>query len=132
MTMSDSSQSPPAVQRLSKRSSVDSGICGMESQRISNGGQCAEKQIGRSQQQKLNRFDRSTSLPQQLTNGLAGTEESTDGFLQCNGSNNQIGHISLLSPLRKMDFALCKYNRAHVLKCLTFFTTNHERTTLSH
>ncbi|XP_058053807.1 uncharacterized protein LOC131205638 [Anopheles bellator] len=119
-----SSQSPPGA-RLSKRSSIDSGI-NMDSR---SGG------LGRSGKafrdaQRSNRMDRSMSLPLGSavsgfglgaggaggkTLGTAtGSERESDSFSLSLGertteSPSQISsNASLLSPLRKMDFALCE------------------------
>lgn len=128
-----SSQSPPAA-RLSKRSSVDSGI-NMDSRTVSRAGK-----IIRDQQLKLSRylsnhcetypniknvpifslrFDRSMSLPvsntsQNLTNSDAvdcfslSIDSAMEGGISTYSNSTNLSNVSLLSPLRKMDFALCK------------------------
>lgn len=94
-----------------------------------------QQQHHQQQHQKLSRFDRSMSLP--VHNSIASpsayaissTEDSSDGFSlsepggsltnsvdassASGGSYGALqaafgGHMSLLSPLRKMDFALCE------------------------
>ncbi|KAJ6642159.1 Calmodulin-binding transcription activator 2 [Pseudolycoriella hygida] len=107
-----SSQSPPAP-RLTKRPSVDSGI-NMDVRTNSRSGK-----IIREQQLKLTRFDRSMSLPVSNSPISFATPDTIDAFSTSidsamEGSNfnstttNSISNISLLSPLRKMDFALCE------------------------
>ncbi|XP_037035422.1 calmodulin-binding transcription activator 1 isoform X4 [Bradysia coprophila] len=107
-----SSQSPPAA-RLTKRPSVDSGI-NMDVRTASRSGK-----IIREQQLKLTRFDRSMSLPVSNSPISFATSDTIDTFSisidsAMEGSsfnstaNTSISNISLLSPLRKMDFALCE------------------------
>lgn len=118
------SQSPPGA-RLSKRSSIDSGI-NMESR--SSGGLGGRSGKSFRDAQRLNRTDRSMSLP--LGSGSSfglgstgsgksiasssATEREADSFSlslseRTTESPSQISsNTSLLSPLRKMDFALCK------------------------
>ncbi|XP_021696358.1 uncharacterized protein LOC5577064 isoform X3 [Aedes aegypti] len=134
-----SGQSPPGA-RLSKRSSVDSGI-NMETRSMSKSGKSLRDA------QRLNRTDRSMSLP--LASGSSGGYSSpfggssitgtSSGNKSSNGnggaSNNSdsdnfslslndrttespsqassnLSNSSLLSPLRKMDFALCEVSAA--------------------
>uniref|UniRef100_A0A182SNB3 ANK_REP_REGION domain-containing protein n=1 Tax=Anopheles maculatus TaxID=74869 RepID=A0A182SNB3_9DIPT len=115
-----SSQSPPGA-RLSKRSSIDSGI-NMDNRSV------ALSRTGktfRDAGQRTNRMDRSMSLPlasgggQPSGKNQPGTPSSTadretDSFSlslseRTTESPSQVSsNVSLLSPLRKMDFALCK------------------------
>ncbi|XP_062553575.1 uncharacterized protein LOC134218497 isoform X5 [Armigeres subalbatus] len=125
-----SGQSPPGA-RLSKRSSIDSGI-NMETRSISKSGKSLRDV------QRINRNDRSMSLP--LAAGSSGGYSSPFGGSSTNGSNNKssnnsdsdnfslslndratespsqassnLSNSSLLSPLRKMDFALCEVSAA--------------------
>ncbi|XP_035787372.1 uncharacterized protein LOC118464251 isoform X3 [Anopheles albimanus] len=119
------SQSPPGA-RLSKRSSIDSGI-NMDS-RSGAGGLSGRSGKSFRDAQRLNRTDRSMSLP--LGSGSSfglgstgsgksiasssATERETDSFSlslseRTTESPSQISsNTSLLSPLRKMDFALCE------------------------
>lgn len=120
------SQSPPGA-RLSKRSSIDSGI-NMDNRSV------ALSRTGKAfrEAQRTNRMDRSMSLPLASGGGgggggqpsgknqpgtpssTAGGDRETDSFSlslsECTTeSPSQVSsNVSLLSPLRKMDFALCK------------------------
>uniref|UniRef100_A0A182P0P4 CG-1 domain-containing protein n=1 Tax=Anopheles epiroticus TaxID=199890 RepID=A0A182P0P4_9DIPT len=119
-----SSQSPPGA-RLSKRSSIDSGI-NMDNRSV------ALSRTGKAfrEAQRTNRMDRSMSLPLATGSGgvgqpsgknqpgtpssTAGGDRETDSFSlslseRTTESPSQISsNVSLLSPLRKMDFALCE------------------------
>uniref|UniRef100_A0A8W7P518 CG-1 domain-containing protein n=1 Tax=Anopheles coluzzii TaxID=1518534 RepID=A0A8W7P518_ANOCL len=116
-----SSQSPPGA-RLSKRSSIDSGI-NMDNRSV------ALSRTGKAfrEAQRTNRMDRSMSLPLASGGGggqpsgknqpgtpssTAGGDRETDSFSlslseRTTESPSQVSsNVSLLSPLRKMDFAL--------------------------
>ncbi|XP_035910249.1 uncharacterized protein LOC118511369 isoform X2 [Anopheles stephensi] len=117
-----SSQSPPGA-RLSKRSSIDSGI-NMDNRSV------ALSRTGktfRDAGQRTNRMDRSMSLPLASGGGqpsgknqpgtpssTAGGDREADSFSlslseRTTESPSQVSsNVSLLSPLRKMDFALCE------------------------
>ncbi|XP_040164964.1 uncharacterized protein LOC120901256 isoform X2 [Anopheles arabiensis] len=118
-----SSQSPPGA-RLSKRSSIDSGI-NMDNRSV------ALSRTGKAfrEAQRTNRMDRSMSLPLASGGGggqpsgknqpgtpssTAGGDRETDSFSlslseRTTESPSQVSsNVSLLSPLRKMDFALCE------------------------
>uniref|UniRef100_A0A182JNF8 CG-1 domain-containing protein n=1 Tax=Anopheles christyi TaxID=43041 RepID=A0A182JNF8_9DIPT len=120
-----SSQSPPGA-RLSKRSSIDSGI-NMENRSV------ALSRTGKAfrEAQRTNRMDRSMSLPLASASGVGGGlpsgknqpgtpsstaagDRETDSFsLSLSESTSESpsqlsSNVSLLSPLRKMDFALCE------------------------
>ncbi|XP_049290205.1 uncharacterized protein LOC125767566 isoform X1 [Anopheles funestus] len=116
-----SSQSPPGA-RLSKRSSIDSGI-NMDNR---SGGLSRTGKTFRDAQ-RTNRMDRSMSLPLASGGGqpsgknqpgtpssTAGGDRETDSFSlslseRTTESPSQVSsNVSLLSPLRKMDFALCE------------------------
>ncbi|XP_055619380.1 calmodulin-binding transcription activator 1 isoform X3 [Toxorhynchites rutilus septentrionalis] len=118
-----SGQSPPGA-RLSKRSSIDSGINMETRSTMSKTGKSLRDA------QRLSRTDRSMSLPVGAggnqspygganaanvshKGGAAGNTDADNFPLSLNDrtteSPSQIsGNISLLSPLRKMDFALCE------------------------
>ncbi|XP_039443464.1 uncharacterized protein LOC120423649 isoform X7 [Culex pipiens pallens] len=139
-----SGQSPPGA-RLSKRSSIDSGINMETRSSLSKAGKSLRES------QRLNRTDRSMSLP--LTAGgsvsggqgsspfgvsaaivgsaaAKGTTSSSGGGGPGSDSDNfslslndrstespsqnssNLSNTSLLSPLRKMDFALCEVSAA--------------------
>ncbi|XP_029726641.1 uncharacterized protein LOC109414816 isoform X3 [Aedes albopictus] len=136
-----SGQSPPGA-RLSKRSSVDSGI-NMETRSMSKSGKSLRDN------QRMNRTDRSMSLPlasgssggfsssfggssnnngtssntksSNAGNGGASNNSDSDNFsLSLNDrttespsqASSNLSNSSLLSPLRKMDFALCEVSAA--------------------
>lgn len=135
--------------RLAKRQSIDSGI-NVDPTRSSS-------RIGKSSTRdqllmKLNRFDRSMSLPlssscsfltfnssnsittaasslataQAADPSAAGIDSAIDSFslsidsaidpnsFYSSGSNTSLNNTSLLSPPRRMDFALCKYEIASI------------------
>ncbi|XP_053688372.1 uncharacterized protein LOC128737701 isoform X2 [Sabethes cyaneus] len=131
-----SGQSPPGA-RLSKRSSIDSGI-NMETRPSLNKAGKSLRDI-----QRMNRADRSMSLP--LASGTGGGGQSSPfnsahaggnagskgSFGSTNGDSENyslsindrttespsqnsgtLSNASLLSPLRKMDFALCEVSAA--------------------
>ncbi|XP_055609247.1 uncharacterized protein LOC129756408 isoform X2 [Uranotaenia lowii] len=140
-----SGQSPPGA-RLSKRSSIDSGINMDSRSPLSKTGKSLRDM------QRLNRNDRSMSLPlastgsgslgsSQFTGATVGTVTLTSATLigkgptsigtNSNDSDNfslsltertssdspsqmssHLSNTSLLSPLRKMDFALCEVSAA--------------------
>lgn len=128
--------------RLLKRQSIDSGI-NMDPLRSTS-------RVGKSSTlMKLNRFDRSMSLPlssscsfltfnssnsittaasslataQAADAAAAGIDSAIDSFslsidsaidphsFYSSGSNTSLNNTSLLSPPRRMDFALCEYNQ---------------------
>lgn len=129
------------VNRLNKRQSIDSGI-NMDAVRSTS--RIGKPSI-RDQLMKLNRFDRSMSLPLSSSTFLtfnssnsittaatslahahaadlasAGIDSAIDSFslsidsaidpnsFYSSGSNTSLSNASLLSPPRRMDFALCK------------------------
>lgn len=113
-----STLSPPGL-RLSKRSSVDSGINVDIRQTYST---TLTRNTGKSVRdavQKMSRFDRSMSLP--ITNSplsysnIDGNDSyslSIDSSMEgssCNTNLSSLNTNCLASPLRKMDMALCKY-----------------------
>ncbi|XP_055531711.1 calmodulin-binding transcription activator 1 isoform X2 [Wyeomyia smithii] len=126
-----SGQSPPGA-RLSKRSSIDSGIH-METRPSQNKAGKSLRDI-----QRMNRGDRSMSLPLASGTGagqsspfntthtgntgskgsfggdsenfsLSINDRTTESPSQISGT---LSNASLLSPLRKMDFALCEVSAA--------------------
>lgn len=138
--------------RLMKRQSIDSGI-NMDPSRSTS-------RVGKSSTlMKLNRFDRSMSLPlssscsfltfnssnsittaasslataQAADAAAAGIDSAIDSFslsidsaidphsFYSSGSNTSLNNTSLLSPPRRMDFALCEYSQYKFLS-FTFFT----------
>lgn len=128
--------------RLIKRQSIDSGI-NLDAMRTTSR---IGKSTTRDQLMKLNRFDRSMSLPlssscsfltfnssnsittaasslataQAADSAAAGIDSAIDSFslsidsaidpnsFYSSGSNTSLSNASLLSPPRRMDFALCK------------------------
>lgn len=131
-------QSPPATNsnsiqsRLFKRTSIDSGI-NMDANPSLRSFFRANNKFMRDVHSKLSRADRSMSLPvanSTLTafskNPSMGSSASThDTIADCFSlsidsaldpvsfcSSTATSNASLLSPIRKMDFALCKYSNA--------------------
>lgn len=127
----NSSQSPPALSqsnngRLFKRTSVDSGI-NMDLPSVRS--MFRSHKFARDFHTKLSRADRSMSLPVAnsilnafSTNPSMGATSTHDTIADCfslsidsaldptsySTANTSLSNISLLSPNRKMDFALCK------------------------
>lgn len=130
--------------RLTKRTSVDSGI-NMEQSTFRPSLARSKAQSREYQLMRLNRFDRSMSLPISNSSILAfnssnsittaasqiysitaaaaaGIDSANDSFslsldsaidphgFYSNGSNASLNNTSLLSPTRRMDFALCEYS----------------------
>lgn len=131
-----SSQSPPASSnnnqnRLYKRTSVDSGI-NMDAT-TSMRSLFRSSKSARDFHSRLTRSDRSMSLPVANStlnafncgaNPSMGSTLTHDTIADCfslsidsaldpnsycsNSNNTSLSNVSLLSPIRKMDFALCK------------------------